>query len=171
MRSAHGESRSPGSKPQQRGLRGGRPEAAAAIWDWRPAPPAASSSAGGQRLRGAIQAVVGFGAGTVFLLVQIHSLAAVAFTIAGIVLASALFSPTGLYAAIDRAFQALGRWIGRILSWILLPALFYLVFFPFGALFRRGRKDTMKRFFETGSDTYWSPRRAKSDPASYQRPF
>ncbi len=161
-----------GSALQRESARRGRPEAAAAIWDWRAVDrPEPSRSAGRLRSRGAIQAAAGFGAGAVFLLLQVRALAAVAFTIAGLVLLSALLSPTGLYRAIDRAFHALGRGIGRALTWLLLPALFYLVFFPFGALFRRGRRDTMTRFFETDRDTYWSPHRAPSDPDSYKRQF
>lgn len=92
-------------------------------------------------------------------------------SIASVVFLSALLSPTGVYGAIDRAFHALGRWIGHGLTWLLLPPLFYLVFFPFGALFRRGKKDTMNRFFEAERESYWSPHRGQADPASYERQF
>ncbi len=155
-----------------RGLvRSGRPEAAAAIWSWQAPEQPKRPKAARLRWRGAIQAGAGFVAGSIFWSLQALALATVALTVASIVLLSALLSPTGLYSAIDRAFHGLGQWIGRGLTWLLLPALFYLVFTPFGMLFRRGKKDTMKRFFESGSETYWSPHRGKPDPSTYERQF
>ncbi len=150
----------------------GRPEAAAVIWDWQtPVRPEGSGSAGHSRLRGTLQAAVGVGVGTVFLVLGLGLLAAVVFTVAGLLLSSALLSPNGLYAAIDRAFRVLGRWVGQTLSWILLPAIFYLVFFPFGRFFRRGENDRMKRFFETEAATYWQPHRTIPASRSYRRQF
>ncbi len=159
--------------PARRGaVRVGRPEAAAAIWSWQtPEPPKEPQTSAHLRRRGAIQAVAGFVAGSIFWLLEVKALAAVALTIASFVLLSSLLSPTGLYGAIDRAFHALGQWIGRGLTWLLLPTLFYLVFFPFGVLFRRGRRDAMKRFFEAESETYWSPHRGKAEQSSYERQF
>ncbi len=149
----------------------GRPEAAAVIWDWQATEPPPGSSTAGLRLRGTIQATVGAGAGVVFLSLDARILAAVALTIAAGLLASALISPGGLYSAIDRAFRALGHQVGRALSWLLLPAVFYLVFWPFGRLFRRGKRDTMKRSFDPEAESYWSPHRTVSPPESYRRQF
>ncbi len=106
-----------------------------------------------------------------FFLVGARILSAVVLTVTASLLLCALLSPTGIYAAIDRAFQALGRWVGRALSWILLPAIFYLFFFPFGRLFRRGKRDTMKRSFDAEADSYWQPHRGVSASKSYPRQF
>ncbi len=150
----------------------GRSEAAAEIWDWQATgQPEASTATGRPRLRGTIQAAVGAGAGVVFLLLASPMLATVAFTVAASLLASALISPDGLYAAIDRAFHALGHQIGRALSWLLLPSIFYLVFWPFGRLFRRGKRDTMKRSFDADAESYWQPHRGISPSKSYPRQF
>ena len=58
------------------------------------------------------------------------------------------------------------RVVGRFLTWILLSWIFYGFFLPFGALFRRGRRDSMKRFYEPEALSYWSscePREAGLD--------
>jgi hypothetical protein len=82
------------------------------------------------------------------------------WTIAGVIGLCALVSPLGLYAAIERSFAALGRWTGRALTWLLLPIAFYAFFVPFRALFRRGRRDSMRRYFDAESPSYWSLRKA-----------
>jgi hypothetical protein len=51
--------------------------------------------------------------------------------------------------------RAIGRRIGRALTWLLLVPLFYLFFLPFGLLFRRGRRDRLKRYFDREATTYW----------------
>ena len=142
-------------------LRSGRAEAAAVIWDWRGeqeqrAP--AESRRGRIRLRGALQALAAAAVGTLVLLFLSRIVATVVFTIAGLIFVASLLSPTGLYAAIERGFQALGRLTGRAMTWILMPLMFYLFFLPFGLLFRRGRRDPMKRFYESEASTYWSSR-------------
>ena len=66
----------------------------------------------------------------------------------------------------------LGRALGGAVSWTLLAVIFYTVFLPFGLLFRRGRKDSMKRYYEPTADSYWSQREApETDPDSYRRQF
>jgi hypothetical protein len=77
--------------------------------------------------------------------------------VAAIVLLAALVSPTGLYAGIRQLLLTLGRWTGQALTWALLVPLFYLVFLPFGWLFRRGSRDLLKRYFDPEAATYWEP--------------
>jgi len=154
--------------------RPGRPEAAAAIWSWRDAGHAAAPEAGlsRTRLRGALQGALGLGAGALIFRFGPRPPAFVVLAIAGTVLLSALVSPRGLYAWIEGAFAALGRLLGQALTWLLMPALFYLVFLPYGILFRRGRRDSMKRFFEADAPTYWKPRDpAKTAPAAHDRQY
>ena len=143
-----------------REVRPGRPEAAAVIWNWREAAPASGSprSAASLRTRGALQAVAGATVGGLVLAFVSKTFGFVILGIASLILLSALLSPTGLYAAIDRGFAALGRGVGIVLTWLTLPVIFFLFFVPFGFLFRRGRRDSMRRFYEVSATSYWSDR-------------
>lgn len=158
-------------------LRLGRPEAAAAIWTWKPSEGVASQHkrrTGPVRLRGAIQATVGFAVAGLFAWRGHQVPAMLVGSIATFVLLSALLSPLGLFAAIERSIAAVGRGIGRAFTWVLLPTIFYLFFVPFGALFRRGRRDSMTRYFVEDAPSYWSSRSArngKTASSSSQRPY
>ncbi|MEN8183458.1 MAG: hypothetical protein ABFS46_13085 [Myxococcota bacterium] len=154
--------------------RPGRPEAAAAIWDWkeRAQEAAAPPAAGRARLRGGVQALVAvaFGAGLWALSLRIPAF--VAFSLGGLVGVSALLAPTTLYAGIERGFQALGHWTGRLLGWLLLVPIFYGFFAPFGLLFRRGRRDRLQRFREPTATSYWEPHEGdRVASASHRRQY
>jgi len=96
----------------------------------------------------------------------------VILTIASIILLAALISPTGLFAGIERGFDALGHAASRLVTLVLLSAIFYSFFLPFGLLFRRGRRDSMKRFYEPEAHTYWSPReRERESVEALRRKF
>jgi hypothetical protein len=140
----------------------GRPEAAAAIWVWRAAPPAPKPATGRTRVRGVLQASVGLAVAGTLLWLGHATAATVVASVACAIGLAALLSPLGLFAAIERAFTTLGGWIGTALTWILLPFVFYVFFVPFGALFRRGRRDSMQRFFDPDATTYWTPRGTRS---------
>jgi len=73
---------------------------------------------------------------------------------------AALLSPLGLFAAIERLLAAVGTRIQRALTWLLLPMIFFLFFVPFRRFFRRGRRDSMRRFYDPGAPSYWQPREA-----------
>jgi hypothetical protein len=83
-------------------------------------------------------------------------------TIACAIGLAALASPLGVFAAIERAFAALGRWVGGALAWLILPLIFYLFFTPFSLLFRRGRRDSMKRHLDAEAVSYWTTRERRS---------
>jgi len=140
----------------------GRPEAAAAVWSWRggkaEAERAGPADDGRLRLRGALHAGVGGAVGAAIFLLWSPIAGTVVMSIAGAILLAALISPAGAFSLLDRAFAALGFHVARGLTFVLMTAIFYLIFVPFGALFRRGRRDPMKRFHEPEADTYWSPR-------------
>ena len=152
----------------------GRPEASAVIWTWRPPTAAPKPPMGPVRLRGVLQAAVGLAvAGGLAWLGQ-RTPARVVATVAATIALAALLSPLGLFAAIERAFTALGGWIGKALTWVLLPIVFYVFFVPFGLLFRRGRRDSMQRFFDPAATTYWTQRETRtrrSGSASHERQF
>lgn len=79
------------------------------------------------------------------------------FVLATILLLSALLSPRGAYAFLERLFGAVARRMGDGLMWALLVPTYYLFFMPFGKVFRRGRNDRLKRILQPDSDTYWEP--------------
>jgi hypothetical protein len=141
--------------PEQRS---GKAEAALAIWNWRDpqaqGPPPAP--AGKVRIRGSIQAAIVAAIGILLLLwLGLRTVGFVMLGAAAIVFLAALASPRGLYAVLDGLARAIGRRIGRALTWLLLVPLFYLFFLPFGLLFRRGKRDRLKRYFDGEAATYW----------------
>jgi hypothetical protein len=137
--------------------RSGRAEAALAIWNWRdsqphgPPPPPVSRV----RVRGSVQAAIVAAIAGGLRWIGLDTGAWVVLGAAAIVLLAALASPRGLYAVLDGMAHAIGRRIGRALTWLLLVPLFYLFFLPFGLLFRRGRRDRLKRSFDREASTYW----------------
>ncbi len=159
----------------QRRVRAGRAEAAALVWQWQSSGSAASRpDARPVRLRGALQASAGLAVAAGFAWWGFRTPAAVVGSIACIIGLAALVSPFGVFAAIERSFAALGGWVGTALTWIVLPAIFYLFFTPFSLLFRRGRRDSMKRRFDAGAMSYWTSREHRSATtasASHDRPY
>lgn len=145
-----------------RELRAGRPEAAAVIWTGRAeaaSPPAKRGAKGPHaRLRGLLQGGVGIAFGALLVWLGHPRIGTVAASLGALVAVAALVSPTGLFAAIESGFATLGAWTGRALTWLLMPAIFYGFFMPFGLLFRRGRRDAMRGFYESEAPTYWSQR-------------
>lgn len=136
----------------------GRPEAAAAIWSWQePLATPSSEAAGRARLRGLLRAALVLALGALLVVFWSEIVGAVVLVMAGVIGFSALISPTGLYAGVERLFAALGRWTGEGLNWLLLVPLFYLFFLPFGLLLRRGRRDRLKRYLEQELESYWEP--------------
>jgi len=140
----------------------GSPEASAAIWSWEDAGPLAGGSTGPStasiRIRGVIQGVVTLGVAALFWYFDLPTMAMIAVGLAVIFSLASLLSPHRAYAAIQRGNARLGKWIGDLLNWILLPSIFYLFFLPFGKLFRRGRRDALKRFYESDAESYWIER-------------
>jgi hypothetical protein len=152
--------------------RPGRPEAAAAIWRWRASDLSGAPEVSAARLRitGLLQAAVGVAFGLASYLWWSPIVAGLALTLATVILLTALASPTGLYAAVQRLFLATGRVVGRGMTWVVMVPLFYLVFFPFGLLLRRGRRDQLKRFFDRDVPTYWERRPSPREGAN-ERPY
>jgi hypothetical protein len=83
--------------------------------------------------------------------------AAVPFTLSAVFLATSLVSPEGLYAALIRLFHVLGEATAKAFTWLLLGSVYYGFFTPFGLLFRRGRRDRLRRSLEPGAPSYWEP--------------
>lgn len=133
----------------------GRAEAADTLWNWRGADATTDDSANSARRRGSLRGVIAIAAAGLFWVLDTPTLAMIVATIGAVTLLSALASPLGLYAVIERAIGRAAGLLGRITTVITLVPLFYLFFVPFGALFRRKRRDKLKRFYEPEADTYW----------------
>ena len=127
------------------GTPAGRPEAAEAIWKFTH-DERATVAPGRVRLRGSLQALVGVGIGVVLFLFVSPTIGRIVMAIGSFVLLSALVSPTVVYAGIEKLFEFLGHLLGRGMTWLLMVPLFYLFFLPFGLLFRRGRRDRLRRY-------------------------
>ena len=137
----------------------GRPEAAAAIWDWRreTGKDATGPSASSARRKAIIQSVVGFMVGTAMLLFVSRTIGLIALGLASSILLAGLLSPSGLYLGIQRLFEATGNVVGKGMTWIIMVPLFYLFFVPFGLLMRRGRRDQLKCYYVPEAASYWEP--------------
>jgi hypothetical protein len=156
-------------------VRAGRAEAAATVWKWQSSGAAASRpDARPLRVRGSLQAGAGLAVAAGLAWWGFRTPAAIVGGIACAIGLAALASPFGAFAAIERVFATLGRWVGGALTWILLPLIFYLFFAPFSVLFRRGRRDSMKRHFDADAASYWTSRTSRSTTtasASHERPY
>jgi len=148
-----------------------RAAGAAAIWNWRSAPPDASVQNARRRRHGAIQAMVGGAAGGVLYALGHPLMAIVVWSIATTTLTLALVSPGGAFVYLERLAAWLGHVAGSVVTYILLVPLFYGFFTIFGLLLRAGSRDKLKRWFEPG-DSYWHQR---GDPERaiehYERQF
>ncbi len=138
----------------------GQPEASRVIWDWRAeeTQDPQGDSAASLRVAGLLQSAAAFTVSGLFWFFGVLLVAYIAAFMGSLVLLLSLLSPTGLFAAFRRAMQGLAEKVGLMLSWILLPAIFYAFFVPFGVLFRRGKRDAMKRFYEPDVASYWVER-------------
>jgi hypothetical protein len=101
--------------------------------------------------------------------------AAVVAAIALLLLAIALATP-GAYARIAAGLERFGHWVGRAMTWLLMPLLYYLLFFPVGLVLRTTGKLRVTRRPEPARTTYWDapePGQAwgEGGAASYRRQF
>src|SRR5262249_62155033 len=61
-------------------------------------------------------------------------------------------------APFNRAWMALGELLGRVVSPVVLGAIFFAVFTPVGALMRRFGRDAMCRRLDAAAASYWVSR-------------
>lgn len=136
--------------------------ASAGIWDWKATAPSSSAPPAGlsPRMRGLLQGSLTVLVAAMMWRFELRHMAMVAGGMGTLVIVLALVSPSSALAALHRAVQWVGNSIGRALGGLLLVLVFYFFFVPFGALFRRARHDTLKRYYEPDAPTYWDTRPA-----------
>jgi hypothetical protein len=91
-------------------------------------------------------------------------------TIAGVNLICGWFLPA-VFHAIDKFVQAVARWIGIAMTWILLVPFYYLFFGMARLCLAIGGKDPMCRSWNKNQTSYWVERPPVSDPAYYTRQY
>ena len=147
----------------------GRAEAAAVVWNRCGKIKATPTRLLGRaRVRGSLQASVAGCFGLGLYVFWVPAIGTLALGLAALVLVSALASPTGVYAGLERLFRATARTVGHAMTWVVLLPLFYLFFAPFGVLLRRRRRDQLRRFFEPEASTYWEDHPTRT-PSSRER--
>jgi hypothetical protein len=73
---------------------------------------------------------------------------------------------------IYRAWRALGLFLGKVISPLVLGILYYLVLTPFGIVLRMTKPDPLDMKIRRGSKSYWrEPEVRKSSKASLLRQF
>ena len=140
----------------------GREDAAALMWRWQDRGDDAARVRTLQR-KGWLQAAVGFLVMTALLGLGLLPLAVVAGVIATVTGLLASLSPLGAYARLQGRVTRLARGVGVVVGWIVLLPVFVLFFVPFGRLFRRGERDTLKRQLDPARPTYWHERAPDAD--------
>ncbi len=149
----------------------------AGVWQWRRDPGAETraraEAARAARVRGAIQGAVGFAAALVAAF-AFHrpTLGSVIASIAALVTLLALLSPLGAFRILTLGVEKLGRAIGLVVTWILMPIIFFLFFLPVGLFLRSRGKTGITLGADPKLSSYWiSTEDHPSGPATYERQF
>ncbi len=61
--------------------------------------------------------------------------------------------------------------IGWLVSWVMLAALYFLVFTPVAVFFRLRGRDGLKRNPAPGQASFWEPKQSPTDMRSYFRQY
>ena len=118
-------------------------------------------------IRSGIMAVVAF---VLYHVIGWHHMATVALVLAVIVLVSGLFVPP-LWRVIEQSGHALGRGIGVVVTWIVLPPFFYTCFLFGRITLVVLKKDPMTRCFHGKDVSYWVPHCHSADPKRYTKQY
>ena len=153
----------------------------AAAWPaWHPAPPPAAADEEAARRRahlrrqGIVRAVVGLAIAALLALWK-PLFGAVVAAIALALLLVALAAPAA-YGKISAGLERFGHWVGRAMTWLLMPILFVLLFLPVGFVLRSTGKLRVTRGPDRSRASYWEAPQAgqgwgDSGAAGYRRQF
>ncbi len=148
-------------------------DATRSVWAWRLETPAdrQRTGHGWLRRRAAIQAVVMAVAGICVDRFLGHGVTAGAiWFLAAVVLVLGLAWPPG-YLPVHRFGARLGRWVGVLLSYVMLVPLFYLVFLPVSLWLRLRGRDPLHRRPRDPRHTCWIRRTPGPRSPDYRRQF
>jgi hypothetical protein len=135
----------------------GTEDASATIWNCQDSQITTSgSTASALRLKGCLQCIAAGVVSALFFYFGFIMMSYIAAGLGSLFFLTALLSPTGIFAVLNRGSRKLGYWLGSAIKWLIMPLIYYGIFLPFGKLFRRGRRDVLKRYYELDASTYWS---------------
>jgi hypothetical protein len=100
---------------------------------------------------------IAFGALAIYMWWRGSSRYPISAAISALFLAAAITKPE-LLRPLNRAWMALSLALNRIVSPVVLGTLFFVVFTPVALLMRLFNRDTMRRQFDRGAESYWIPR-------------
>ncbi len=145
---------------------------ARAVWSWRAGRQDRSpAQAAGARREGLLRAAIGLTVALVVWLIWRSPLAGVIAGVSAVVGLLAAVSPLGAYGLLNRAIGALGRAIGGGVTWLLMPIVYYLLFFPVGALLRVRGRLRLKGGPDERLGSYWIATDRPHPAESYERQF
>lgn len=149
----------------------------AVAWDWRQreAGPGdgRAREAAAARTRGAIGGAVGLAAAAVVYFYFEKPVAAqVIAGIAAVIALTAFLFPLTLYKKLNRGLEVFAYGVGSGLTWVLMTALYYLLFLPVGLFLRARGKLAITKKADLKLPTYWTPTDSRPrNPESYRRQF
>ncbi len=117
-----------------------------------------------------IQAFVPAVVGLLFLVLKRPVASMVLCGVSAVVLISGLFIPP-VFCRIEQFGRWFGKWVGMIITWVLMVPVFYLVFLPGRLILKARGIDPMCRKFPTDLKTYWVPRKPVTNLDDYKRQF
>ena len=83
----------------------------------------------------------------------------------------AAWAPAAL-GPLHRVWMPVARGVAHALTWVLLSAVFFLVFTPYGMIARLLGKDPLERKLDPARSSYWIPREDGSfDPEGLDRQY
>ena len=152
-------------------------QASSIAWNWRDraarADAARAREAASNRTKGLIGGAVGLAvAALLYFVFHKGTAAGVVAAIAVVITLTALASPLGAYKTLSRWLDIFAHAVGSVVTWVLMTALFYLVFLPAGLFLRR--KLAVTKGADRRLPTYWiatEERERARTPESYRKQF
>lgn len=150
----------------------------AVAWRWREKrsaddPAARARQVAAARKQGLIGLIVGGTVAALFAFVfDRPKMALVVAAVAVVLAAVAFLFPLTLHKKIAAGLARFGYWVGTAVTWILMTALYYLLFLPFGLFLRARRKLRIVRRPDNAVTSYWTSTEGPAPPLeAYRRQF
>jgi hypothetical protein len=112
-------------------------------------------SSNSNRVKGAAQAIAGAVVAALVYRFWSHRIGTVALAGSSIVFLAAVLSPGRAFVFIEKSLGRLARLVGWSLTWILLTAVYLLIFTPIALIRRLRGRDPMARTFLPEAPSYW----------------